>query len=260
MYPDRIDGPVVSVGDCHGAFEQVAALLDFLTAYGLHEGRWVVFLGDYCDCGPDTASTIELLLAWCKLHPQTTCLAGNHDLNLAKGLGLVESPHQAYYEARIPTRNAQTLASYGAKDACELWEKMPESHREFLRSLPWVIEHPDFVFAHAGLKADEPYQEQMAKLRARDTTLFKTPWLYDTSLAWKIPPDTNKVIVSGHTTLAEPWVMPRRILLDTGAGRGGPLTACLLPERLLIQVPASVGNTKSYQGACRPMLENKNAC
>jgi hypothetical protein len=47
---------------------------------------------------------------------------------------------------------------------------------------------------------------------------------------------------------------------DTGAGSGGPLTACLLPERLLVQVPASVGKPKPYQGAYRPISENINAC
>jgi hypothetical protein len=46
---------------------------------------------------------------------------------------------------------------------------------------------------------------------------------------------------------------------DAGCGYGGPLTDSLLPECLLIQVPANVGKPKTYQGACRPNLENKNA-
>jgi serine/threonine protein phosphatase 1 len=241
MPPDCIDGPVVCVADLHGACQQVKALLDFLVANRLHEGRAVIFLGDYCDCGPDTASTIELLLAWQATCPASRFLCGNHDLSLAKGLGLVESPHRAYYAGRIPARSAETLASYGARDAAELMGRMPAAHQDFLANLPWVVEHQaGYVFVHAGLDASEPVEQQLAQLRARDARIYKPKWLHDTALAWAVPPDTNKVVVSGHTTLADPWVTPRRILLDTGAGRGGPLTACLLPERLLIQVPASV--------------------
>jgi serine/threonine protein phosphatase 1 len=219
----------------------VKALLDFLTANGLHKSRWVVFLGDYVDAGPDTAGTIELLLAWASLHAQTTFLCGNHDLNLAKALGLVESPHQAYYLSRVPTRNALTLTSYGARGAAELAEKIPAAHKEFLVNLPWAVEHPDYLFVHAGLDPGEPFQEQLEQLKARDTTAFKPKWLHDTDLAWSVPQDTEKAVVSGHTILRQPVVTERRILLDTGAGCGGSLTVILLPERVLLQVPPAPG-------------------
>jgi serine/threonine protein phosphatase 1 len=239
MLPTEIEGPVIAVADLHGAYEQAKALLDFVAAHGLDRDRWAVFLGDYCDVGPDTARTIDLLLGWQKQHSQTAFLCGNHDLNLAKGLGLVGSPHQAYYEARIPTRNAETLKSYGAKDAADLAEKMPAAHKEFLATLPWAVEHADYLFVHAGLDPAEPYAEQVARLRQRDTATFKPRWLYSDRLAFcDPPPGTDKVVVSGHTILRQPVVSDRRILLDTGAGYGGPLSACLLPERRLIQVPA----------------------
>jgi len=180
-----------------------------------------------------------LLLAWQAASPASRFLCGNHDLSLAKGLGLVESSHRAYYEARIASRSAETLKSYGAKDAAELAEKMPAAHKDFLVNLPWVVEHrAGYVFVHAGLDAAEPAERQLEQLRARDAGIYRPKWLHDTGLAWAVPPDTNKVIVSGHTILRRPVVSDRRILLDTGCGYGGPLTACLLPERRLIQIPA----------------------
>ena len=110
MFPTQIDGPVIAVADLHGAYDQLQSLLNFLVANRLHEGCCIVFLGDLCD-GLDTAGTIEALLAWQQLHHQTTFLCGNHDLNLAKALGIVNSPHQDYYASRIPTRSIQTLTS-----------------------------------------------------------------------------------------------------------------------------------------------------
>lgn len=245
MFPDSITGPVLAIGDLHGCYEQVFQLLDVAVTEGWLEDRWVVFLGDIVDRGPDTARTIDLLLTFCQQHPQTTFCCGNHDLCLAKALGLVNSQHQAYYWKRIPKRNRATLLSYGAKDGDELLENMPDSHKEFLKNLPWVVEHPDYLFVHAGLDPLEPYQEQIRQLRTRDTNLWKPKWLHDCDLAFSVPKDTEKVIVSGHTTLSAPYVGQDRILLDSGAGYDGPLTGCLLPEKVLIQVPPTINCTKT---------------
>lgn len=239
MYPDKISGPVIVIADTHGACDQVKALLDFLVSKRLHEGRWLCFLGDFCDVGPSTARTLDLLLDFQNLHPRMTACLGNHDHALAIALGIIPSPYQAYYQARIPTRNRQTLSSYSAMSADELVAKMPEAHKGFLASLPWAVEHPDYLLVHAGLDPAEPYADQMARLRQRDSTAFKPKWLYSEKLAFCDPPsDTDKTVVSGHVILRQPFLGDRRILLDTGAGYGGPLTACLLPERRLVQVPA----------------------
>lgn len=237
MYADSIAGPVLAIGDLHGCYEQAFQLLDIAITEGWLQDRFVVFLGDIVDRGPDTAGTIDLLLDFCNLHPQTTFCCGNHDLSLAKGLGLVDSPHQAYYWRRMPKRNGATLLSYGARDGEELLEKMPDSHKEFLVNMPWSVEHPDYLFVHAGIDHLEPYEGQIRQLRNRDTSLWKPKWLHDCGLAFAVLKDSEKVIVSGHTTLSAPYVGQDRILLDTGAGYDGPLTACLLPEKVLIQIP-----------------------
>jgi serine/threonine protein phosphatase 1 len=188
------------------------------------------------DRGPDSAKTIDLLLSFHQEHPETAFCSGNHDLSLAKGLGLVNSPHQDYYWRRIPKRNWTTLDSYDAKEGNELLGKMSRRHKDFLANLPWCVEHRDYLFVHAGLDPTQPYGEQIEQLKARNTTLFKPKWLHDCGLAFAVPKDTEKVIVSGHTNVQNPYVSDHRILLDTGCGYGGPLTACMLPEKVLIQV------------------------
>ncbi|HLW74462.1 MAG TPA: hypothetical protein VKT74_05285, partial [Gammaproteobacteria bacterium] len=71
----------------------------------------------------------------------------------------MDSPHQEFYAARIPIRNAKTLASYGATCAAELVAKMPQAHKDFFTNLPWTVEHPDFLFVHAGLDDREPVEQ-----------------------------------------------------------------------------------------------------
>jgi len=234
--PPPTSPPVLVVADLHGSYDQAKGLLDYCAHEGLLKDRWVVFLGDYVDIGPDTAKTLDLLIGFQAQHPQTAFCCGNHDLNLAKALGLVQSPDVAFYWSRVPTRNGTTLRSYGAADADDLLAKMPAGHKEFLAELPWCVEHPDYLFVHAGLDPHEPVQSQIEALRARDCSIFKPKWLYDERLAFCTPMDTDQAIVSGHVILKQPVITDRRILLDTGAGYGGPLTAMLLPERAAIQV------------------------
>ena len=49
----RIDGPVAVIGDLHGQVEQLVALLDRLHERPDFRDRWLVFIGDFVDRGPD---------------------------------------------------------------------------------------------------------------------------------------------------------------------------------------------------------------
>jgi len=51
MLPAQIDGPVITISDLHGADDQLRTLLGFLIAHGLHEGRHLIFLGDFVMSG-----------------------------------------------------------------------------------------------------------------------------------------------------------------------------------------------------------------
>lgn len=235
MFSDRIEGKVVAVGDIHGDLDQARRLLDYLTQNGVLENRWIVFLGDYVDVGPDTAKVIELLLDVRATHPQTTFLCGNHDLNLAKATGLVDSPHKDFYWHRLHTRNARTLQSYYAKGN-DLIEKMPAEHKDFLASLPWVVEHPDYLFVHCGFDPRQPIDEQVRHLRERDAAIFKPKWLHDDRLSFvDHRHQTAKTIIAGHAILSDVRRCGNKVLMDTGAGYGGVLSALLLPEIQIIQ-------------------------
>jgi len=118
--------------------------------------------------------------------------------------------------------------------------KMPEAHKDFFRRLPWVVEHPNFIFVHCGLDPGEPLEGQIEQLRRRDATLFKPKWLHSDGLALVgHAQQTNKVVVAGHCILPEVRRIENKVLIDTGCGYGGMLTALLLPEFEIVQATRS---------------------
>ena len=58
----RIDGPVVLIGDVHGQVDLLDRLMDRLARREDFRDRWVGFLGDLVDRGPDPRGAIDRVL------------------------------------------------------------------------------------------------------------------------------------------------------------------------------------------------------
>ena len=54
----RIQGPVAVIGDVHGQVEKLLTILDRLRELPDYEQRWIVFIGDLVDRGPDPRGAI----------------------------------------------------------------------------------------------------------------------------------------------------------------------------------------------------------
>ena len=87
---------LVCVGDIHGNLAELRALWEALeTELGREalDAAAIVFLGDYCDRGPDTALVLDWLVSLQKERREgshlgpATFLAGNHDFGMAAFLG-----------------------------------------------------------------------------------------------------------------------------------------------------------------------------
>jgi serine/threonine protein phosphatase 1 len=235
----EIDGPVAVIGDVHGQVSELADILDQLRGSPDFERRWVVFIGDLVDRGPDPKGAIDLFLELRQEHPLTTAIAGNHEYAMAATLECIPTPEYCDWEQRWCDHYGAetTFDSYGADfdDVESLKSAVPQAHREFLADLPWAVEHPDFLFVHAGLDANQPFALQRAVLAERDFSLIRPPWLCSKSFVESgVPDDCPLTVVSGHVPMPAVRFGDRRILVDTTGGEHGDLSCVLLPEEIVI--------------------------
>lgn len=239
MFEKRIDGPVAVIGDVHGQVDKLDVLLRKLAALPDAHRRWVVFIGDLVDRGPDPRGAIERVVQLKKSHGRVTAISGNHELAMSAALRVVDVPDYSDWPMRWLDHygSQQTFASYGVEfgqlDA--LRRALPADHVQCLADLPWCVEHPDYFFVHSGLDPHSPYEVQRSILTKRDFTLNRPTWLCSKSLPFaETPADCPKTIVSGHVPVPQVQFHQRKILIDTTGGVQGDLSCVLLPERQVV--------------------------
>lgn len=221
-----------AVGDIHGELAKLDALLEKLP---LEQDDRLVFLGDYVDRGPDSRGVVDRLI---ELQKRQSCvfLLGNHE---SMFLDFLDWRGAEYFggDAFLMNGGERTLASYGYFDEEEADKPfdLPLEHRKFFQNL--VLHHleGDYLFLHAGLRADELQQSDLryALRRARVEDLLWTRSFGD------LPHRLGVTVVYGHTPRSDFAVRrndPFSIGIDTGAVYGGKLTAIRLPDETIFQV------------------------
>lgn len=222
---------IYAIGDVHGRLDLLDALLDTVrrdAARAAARGLTpiAVFLGDYIDRGPDSRGVLNLLARGPL--PGVTCryLRGNHEEYLQRFL---DRDTVAVMPAWMTYGGIEMLASYGisAGDASDaagcgmlrrlLARALPRPHKDFVDGLESLVVLGDYAFAHAGIKPGVPLTEQADA----DLLWIRGPFL--TSAARH-----DKVVVHGHTSVAEPEVYANRIAVDTCAYASGVLTCAAL--------------------------------
>src|SRR5262249_12242818 len=150
-------GPFGRIGDVHGCFGELHALLDRLgyVLFGLGEapgrlgpvvvppaGRKAVFVGDLVDRGPKTPAVLRLVMSMVE-SGAALCVAGNHDDKLLRKL--------KGREVRISNGLAESLSQLEAETP-----EFRERVIRFLESLGThlVLDGGRLVVAHAGLRED----------------------------------------------------------------------------------------------------------
>jgi len=235
----RIRGPVSVIGDVHGQADELASVLDQLRSQADFADRWIVFIGDLVDRGPDPRGVLDMVCDLLLEHPRSTVVSGNHELAMAGALQLIPVPEYADWGTRWVQDygSESTFESYGVEhgDLEALRSTLPQRHQELLTDLPWSVEHPEFCFVHAGLDPNTPFGTQVRILRQKDYSLNRPPWLCSKSFVMSpLPQDCPVTVVSGHVRMPAVRIESKRILIDTTGGEGGDLSCVLLPEREVI--------------------------
>ncbi|KAG7624654.1 putative calcineurin-like phosphoesterase domain, ApaH type [Arabidopsis thaliana] len=127
---------VICVGDIHGNISKLNKLWlnlqsdiqnsDFSSAL-------VIFLGDYCDRGPETRKVIDFLISLPEKHPDQAhvFLAGNHDFAFAGFLGLLPRPSDG-------SEFKETWKEYSKSEEREGWYKGEGFENMHLQSRRWA--------------------------------------------------------------------------------------------------------------------------
>lgn len=233
---------VWAIGDIHGEGMKLGALLDFLPR---GEGDFTIFLGDYIDRGKSSAQVVKRVLAEYDEAPERTiALWGNHE-DMASAYFDGTHPTQLEYDPFDWFRNGGMTAmeSWGWRPPLVFGADCPADLARLFTVLRTFYKGSDtgipglepFLFVHAGILPNEEPET------ANGETLL---WVREEFLNSYNP--SGRIVVHGHTPFETVRVHPDKIGIDTGAVRGGPLTALRLPERALYQVDNSGGVTVSH--------------
>lgn len=167
-------GPLDIVGDIHGEHMALHALLQHLgyDALGRHpQGRRLVFVGDFCDRGPDSPAVLATVL------PMLTsghahAVLGNHEINLLRADAKDGSGW--FFDSRA----AQDWPKYGP------FERMPRAQAaetlDTLGRLPIALERADLRIIHAAWQA-----EQIATIRTLPLGSARQAYDDYEKLAWR---------------------------------------------------------------------------
>jgi serine/threonine protein phosphatase 1 len=207
------------IGDVHGCSTELEALLKRLEPA---KEDAIVFLGDMINRGPDSHGVLEII----RKLPNARCLLGNHEARLIRY-------HREGDAKILKDFDWDTLRQLDKAD----WDTLDNL------LLTLYLEEYNTLLVHGGFLPNTPWQEQGEAIVTRIQTIDskgrpakRTECPEGTFWAdmWKGPP----FVIYGHTPRESVYHKPWSLGLDTGCVYGGHLTACILPGREIIQVPA----------------------
>jgi serine/threonine protein phosphatase 1 len=235
-----------AIGDIHGDSDAVQRVFDRLPDFQTTDT--IVFLGDYVDRGADSAGVVSFVRDLPKrTAAKVVALRGNHE---DAWLRVIDSGWPEYV---MPPSNGclAAMRSFARGKPVEDGEKprddelkalltgtfFPKDVVEWMRALPHWYEDEHAIYVHAGLPRGKSDFLHPSVVPAPAALL----WLRDEDFFRNY---RGKLVVFGHTATAflppelssytpedpmDIWAGPCCVGLDTGAGKGGFLTALELP-------------------------------
>lgn len=208
-------GRTLVVGDLHGCYDELMALLD-VAKFGAEDR--VVCVGDLVTKGEKSREVLELFMSDARF----ASVLGNHDRALL-----------AYWRGE---RKKKKLKPAQRKCAKELKDGR-ERYAAFLETLPKYVDLGSHVVVHAGLRPGVQLAEQSIEDLTELRTLGEDPASRE-GTPWYEVYDGEKFALFGHWPGAQPRRGPRALGLDTGCVYGQRLTAYVVETGELHSVAA----------------------
>lgn len=223
---------IFAIGDIHGEYKKLIQLISILrTNHNLDLTMdKLIFMGDYIDRGPDSASVLRQLYKLQKTSPKNViCLLGNHEKMMIDWYEGVDK-----WGLWIINGGVETQKSFDPM--------CPKYLLKWLKKLPYIHREDGFVFTHAPLPREE---NRKSPRRARGFfTQEECIWPcspgkeheYSRNMLWD-----NTIGVCGHIHALrenkfEPRLYPHYIFTDAGCGchNEAPLCAVEVHSREVI--------------------------
>lgn len=204
------------IGDIHGCYDELQALLDLV---GPSEADEIICVGDLFDRGPKPYQVHQFFTT----HPNTHAIMGNHE--------------------RKHLRASQGKTAPALSQIITRWQ-LDEHYKAvlaYIETMPLYIDLPDATIVHAFWEPGVPLAEQrehvLVGVKSGEEYLYdkyERPWyeLYD----------GDKPLIVGHrdyTGVMKSMIYRDRVYgIDSRCVYGGALTGLLLPDFRLFSVPA----------------------
>jgi diadenosine tetraphosphatase ApaH/serine/threonine PP2A family protein phosphatase len=204
----------IVIGDIHGCYDELVALLDKV---GAGADDRIISVGDLIVKGERNREVLDLFMTDARF----SAVLGNHDRALLRyWRGKKKKLNEQQHECRLELESGRAL------------------YEAYLASLPLTLDLGAHLVVHAGLRPGIALEDQSAKdltelrsLEGKAKTPKGTPW-YEVY-------DGAQIVLFGH------WPHPvvrrgrRAIGLDTGCVYGYELTAYVIETGEFVQVKAA---------------------
>lgn len=195
------------IGDIHGEIAQLKTIIDKIN-YDPDQDK-LIFLGDYIDRGADSYQVYRYI----------------KELDNGKNIFLRGNHEEMMIDAVLNDNNIELWYHNGGQAT----ERSFPNHSElkeaarFFNSLPYYHSNQNYIFVHAGIRPNRKLKDQTE----HDLVWIRYQFLGAEAGDFK----EAKTVVAGHTPVPKVKFEENKILMDTGAGKGGILSAINLETK-----------------------------
>lgn len=209
------------IGDVHGCYDELIALVKHA---GIADEDDLYFVWDLINKWPKSLEVVEFV----RHRPNTWSVIGNHEYFSFPDEKMLRDVD----EGRVVLSEWWRKWVHAQKEKSKPLEEVlnKNGNLDWLRSLPRIIEHDDFIVIHGWIHPDYG----LATPPEISTLIREYNWK-----PWYEYYTGDKLVIYGHWAAEWLRVRANTIWLDTGCCFGGALTAYCLENREFYQVRAN---------------------